>query len=70
MRLRYHLRRFVIVLARYDHIACTVPTCPEPQVGISVWCREHTDQILEHRQSAELTDCLESIHRTREGSTR
>jgi hypothetical protein len=44
----------VVVIAHYDSRACTLHSCPERRVGLAAWCREHTDQILEHRESPEV----------------
>lgn len=43
--LTYPFRRFGRWL-RDPSMACRYRLCPEPQVGLSVWCREHTDRIL------------------------
>ena len=59
MNARYALRRFVLWLGS-PGVACTVQQCPENRVGFSVWCREHTDQILQHRHSPELVAALDA----------
>lgn len=33
----------------YPEQACRAKWCARPRLGISVWCREHTDDILEGR---------------------
>lgn len=34
--------------------ACQATRCPNRRLGISIWCRQHTDEILEDRQSPEV----------------
>ena len=46
--LTYPLRRFGWWL-RDPETACRARYCARPIVGFSVWCRQHTDHILEGR---------------------
>lgn len=55
---RYWLRRAVVILATADNVPCHVHTCPEPTVGFSRFCREHTDQVLEGRHDTALRALL------------
>ncbi len=57
MSARYVLRRLALWLGS-PGVACTVPKCAENRVGFSAWCREHTDQILQHNESPELKSAL------------
>jgi hypothetical protein len=46
--LTYPLRRLGWWL-RSPEPACLHYRCPRPRVGLSKWCRQHTDEILERR---------------------
>lgn len=47
----YRLRRLGWAVVSPES-ACAAWRCPKPRLGISVWCRVHTDEILDDRQSA------------------
>jgi hypothetical protein len=50
------LRRKVL-----GRMACQATRCPHRRLGISIWCRQHTDEILEDRQSVEVVAGLDQL---------
>ncbi len=38
------------------NVTCKAKWCARPQVGFSVWCRFHTDEILNAKPLKETTD--------------
>src|SRR5262245_13881643 len=60
MKLRRKLRRAWASVWHYEPL-CSIRTCPYPTVGLSTFCRAHTDEIMEHRHSQDLLDHLARV---------
>lgn len=54
MTLFAYLARALWTSIVFGKPCCRATWCGRPLVGVSVWCREHTDRILEDRVTPDM----------------